>query len=143
MNLGARIKRRREQLGYTQQYVAAAVSELRVDKAELSQQALGLLERRDSMKSNFVYELAAVLKTNVTWLMKGTGDPDATEDQPKVSALARYIGENFDKLPPIRQELVREIFSNWGEGPEPPAAVEKPEQQEDRVAQHVEDTTQS
>lgn len=114
MNLGARLKARREALNWTQAFVASEVTRLRTDGRALTQQALHQLEKRGSEKSAFLPELALVLKTNVTWLLTGEGDPDRPDQLRSISDYARYVGDNFDRLPPIRQEMIREIFTNWG-----------------------------
>ena len=139
MKLGQRIRRRRDKLGLTQECVVAEVNAMRPEGArQLSQQNLGQLENRDSAKSEFVHELAVVLKTNVTWLLKGSGNEDAAEEPDATSSYARYIYENFDKLPPLRQQLVREVFSNWG-GEPPPS---EDEEQATRSEQHAQEEPQ-
>lgn len=114
MNLGGRIRSRRDALHWSQTYVAQEVTKLRGDERPLTQQALQQLERRDSKKSEYIRELAVVLKTNVKWLLTGEGNPDWVDQPAELSDYARFVGENFDRLPPIRQEMVREIFTNWG-----------------------------
>ena len=72
MNLGGRVKQQRNLRDWGQQQLADKVG-------GLSQQALGLLESRDSKTSEFAVGLADALNVSLRWLLTGAGradDPD-------------------------------------------------------------------
>ena len=67
MNLGARVKQRREQLGMAQHELAALVG--------VKQAAISALELRDSRSSRQLSKLAEALQCSPEWLESGEGDP--------------------------------------------------------------------
>lgn len=69
MALGARIRKRREDLGIDQKSLCAMVP-------GLTQQALSNLETRDSKTSEFALRIAAALNTSAAWLLDGLGRPE-------------------------------------------------------------------
>lgn len=69
MNLGQRIKQRREALGWGQQELCDKVP-------GLTQGNLSALEVRGSKTSEFAIRIADALSVSVRWLLDGTGTPD-------------------------------------------------------------------
>lgn len=68
MNLGERVKQERLARKWTQAHLA--------ERAGLSQQALAVLENRDSRTSDRAVELADALQVSLRWLLTGQGRPD-------------------------------------------------------------------
>lgn len=74
MNLGKRLKEERERQGLGQSALCA-----KIDNQALSQQAISVLERRDSKTSEFAIQIADALGVSVRWLLDGTGDRYASD----------------------------------------------------------------
>lgn len=79
MNLGGRIRQRRNELTWTQGALCDRVNLGLPDGEGLTQQALGVLEKRDSKTSEFAVRIADALGVSVRWLMDGSGQPGDTD----------------------------------------------------------------
>ena len=87
MNLGGRVRERREELGISQEDLAKAVG--------VSQVAITNLERRDSKSSRNITTLAQALSCSIDWLTTGENKND-NKDQLKKHAqeLMSGLSEN-------------------------------------------------
>ena len=72
MALGNRVKQIREAKKLSQAELA--------EKVGISQQAIGLLEQRDSDSSKFLVELAKALEVSPEWLKTGTNSKEITHN---------------------------------------------------------------
>lgn len=76
MSMGNRIKTARENLKWTQLKLSEVVCALAGDETALSQQALHLLETRDSATSTAAPYIAEALSVSLRWLLTGAGRSD-------------------------------------------------------------------
>lgn len=88
MNLGKRVKHRREQLSISQADLGAAIG--------ASQESIAQLESRDSKSSRKITQLADALSCSVDWLTTGDESKNKNADQLKVKAnkLLKDISED-------------------------------------------------
>ena len=89
MNLGKRVKQRREELELTQDELARAVG-------GISQESIALLEKRDSKSSRNITALADALSSSVEWLTTGneTAKADAAILLARANRLAKDLTED-------------------------------------------------
>lgn len=73
MNLGGRVKARRQILNLTQDEVGRAIG--------ATQQVVEKLESRDSKRSQYAPALAIALNCDLTWLLTGEGDPEISQSR--------------------------------------------------------------
>lgn len=119
MNVGARIKARREELGMSQGELAK--------KMGVSRQAISKAESHDgSITTAKLDKFAKYLDISSDFLLYG--ETSRIVDAPKtseelsaemMSRMDRYdqmleIMDKFDRLPPDRKELVLRILDTWG-----------------------------
>ena len=86
MNLGKRVKQRREELRLTQGELARAVG-------NISQESIALLEKRDSKSSRNITSLAEALSCSVEWLT--TGNETAKADTAMLLAQANRLAKDL------------------------------------------------
>lgn len=66
MNLGGRVKQRRNQLGWSQEELA--------QKSGIGQGTISKMERTDQESTTFIVELAQALGVSATWLRTGVNE---------------------------------------------------------------------
>ena len=102
MGIGRRIKARLNELGEGQAWLANRASNK--DRV-LSEAALSAIIKRDSIRSEFIGQIAEALGVNVRWLVYGKGPKlreesvaTPTQDRSPYSPEAMKLAELFDEL---------------------------------------------
>ncbi|NKB77625.1 MAG: helix-turn-helix domain-containing protein [Gammaproteobacteria bacterium] len=83
MELGQRAKQRREELGLTQDQVAKFIG--------VSQEAVNLMEKRDSRSNRNVVKLAEILRVDPNWLTTGQGIPSSDGGKLSESSITQLV----------------------------------------------------
>jgi transcriptional regulator with XRE-family HTH domain len=95
-SLGARLRRKRREKGWTQEQLAV--------KAGTNQAVIQKIENGKSLRPRKINEIARVLEVNPAWLMFGDRSANLTDDAVK-------IAEAWEGVPePSRTRLREEIF---------------------------------
>jgi len=111
IEIGSRIKQRREQLGLTQQFVADTIS---LTKSTIQRYETGQVEK---LKMPVIMEIARAIDANPDWIIGKADSPQKKEpalaEEDRLSPLDKEILTGFRQLPPAVQELVRKQIAAW------------------------------